>query len=332
MINPEILAFFEFVFERQRIWHKRFVLEDHPPWTEDPILQKMFFCNVYRQLDKGTQYLMKETTGMERHNSMANLLFNVVAYRFFNTPNFFQLIGGRLDVNTFDYQRYADLLDKRIGQGQKIWNSAYTVSQSVFDHSVGKKGKHYQILKVLEHMTSPSYNISQVVANLTQVKDEVAFNEIRKIPLVGDFLAYEIFCDLSYIDLFPWTDNDFVNIGPGASTGITLIIGKQLEKLREVKYCKFLRDVQPIYFAHLAQKGKEFEKVMHMQFNVPQANYFLSLRNTEHSICEFRKYLRLKSGQGRKRYYKKGLAHALLNRKESTKNSLSPQPQGVQNE
>jgi hypothetical protein len=90
-MNSRFLAeryseFLKYVVERQRIWHKRFVLKEPFPWTKDPILQKFHFCNNYRELDKGTVYLINELTPYQ--NDRRKVLFNVVAYRFFNCYGF----------------------------------------------------------------------------------------------------------------------------------------------------------------------------------------------------------------------------------------------------
>jgi hypothetical protein len=42
-----------FVRERHNIYLRRKAGKPKP-WTEDPILQRNYFCNVYRELDKTT--------------------------------------------------------------------------------------------------------------------------------------------------------------------------------------------------------------------------------------------------------------------------------------
>lgn len=31
--------------------------EQQPPWTKDPILRQYKFCNIYRELDRGTRWI-----------------------------------------------------------------------------------------------------------------------------------------------------------------------------------------------------------------------------------------------------------------------------------
>lgn len=52
--------FFYFIYGRQLIWHKRFILNENFPWSSDKILQKYKILNVYRELDKGTGYIINK--------------------------------------------------------------------------------------------------------------------------------------------------------------------------------------------------------------------------------------------------------------------------------
>jgi len=135
-----------------------------------------------------------------------------------------------------------------------------------------------------------------------------------RIPYVGTFLGYEIWTDLTYFNFFKqgWSDNDFVNLGPGAIWGLALMSGleKPQKELREgykglgVELTKWLRDTQEYWFNKLYEEGliePKWEEIAYKEAfsNTP----YLSLRNIEHSLCEFRKYWRLKQGKGKKRKF-----------------------------
>ena len=47
---------FLYAYERQSSWHRR-NNESNPIWSKSPIFQSYSFCNVYRELDRGTTYL-----------------------------------------------------------------------------------------------------------------------------------------------------------------------------------------------------------------------------------------------------------------------------------
>lgn len=78
-MEERIRAFFEFVFDRQQVWHRRSRLCLPAPWSDDDILRNYRFCNVYRELDGGTQAIVKY---LKPDISPEQKLFNIVAYRF----------------------------------------------------------------------------------------------------------------------------------------------------------------------------------------------------------------------------------------------------------
>ena len=69
--------FWEFVAERQNIWHKKEVLKLAPPWTKDEVLKKWKFTNVYRKNDKGTIFLQNEIINKYRLEPSSDMIFNI---------------------------------------------------------------------------------------------------------------------------------------------------------------------------------------------------------------------------------------------------------------
>ena len=126
---------------------------------------------------------------------------------------------------------------------------------------------------------------------------------IKKIPSVGNFLAYEIWVDLTYFNFFKsfWTDDDFVNIGPGAKWGLELIYNKKLNNKEQIEKIYDLYNIQKFYLDEIQKENYTWKNICYNKCfsNSP----YLSIRNIEHSLCEFRKYLRLKMGLGKRRYY-----------------------------
>ena len=58
-----VCEFFMFCFERQRIWYKKKSFMPRP-WTEDELLHSKNFCNLFRELDSGTQYLHRHIVAL----------------------------------------------------------------------------------------------------------------------------------------------------------------------------------------------------------------------------------------------------------------------------
>lgn len=95
------------------------------PWTNDRILKKYRFCNNYRELDKGTIYLIEKIKFIK--NDRRKVLFNVVAYKFFNIYGFFEKIGGLLDPTNYNPYIFIKILNKLITKREDIYNPAYVV-------------------------------------------------------------------------------------------------------------------------------------------------------------------------------------------------------------
>ena len=281
MNKDKLKEFFDFVQERQSIWHKRFKMKEKPPWTNDLVLSKYKFCNIFRQLDKCTIYLEKQIlTNPDLTDEMK--FFNTVVHRFFNMPYTFEFIfeGWFRSFKDFNFKKLEKHLDSVIKHGEKIWNDAYTINQmGTKDINYRKKDKHIQVLfsleKVIKMLKNGYFN-----RILEASSPEESFQYLNEIPQVGPFLAYELFCDLSYTDFFPWTDNDFVNIGPGAIDGAKILLEKEKVSTQEaVDLCYLLRNVQ-----HKFLKGgwKDIRPDI--------KNGYMTLRTVEHTMCEYRKY------------------------------------------
>ena len=57
--EPYLRLFFETMYERQLIWKRRFIDKKERPWTDNKIFQESKFTNVYRELDRNSQWQIK---------------------------------------------------------------------------------------------------------------------------------------------------------------------------------------------------------------------------------------------------------------------------------
>lgn len=276
--------FFDFVYRRQLIWYKRFMLKQRPPWTKDEVLQTFKIINVYRELDRCTLYLINTLKGVRDREK---LLLNIIFYRFFNVDNLYEKLG----VASFSRINSEALIKKFDGikkEGKPIFSNAYLISS-------GTKGKEKHI-EIIEHLEK--LNLQHLINAIDHAKTpEESFKVLLDIPLVGPFLACEIWTDLTYFNFFQqkWDDNDFVNIGPGAKWGLEIIYGEKLTKKELREKLEHLYEIQK---NHL---GDFWKKVAYK--NAFSHYPYLSITNIEGALCEFRKYWRLKKGLGKRRYF-----------------------------
>ncbi len=291
---PTELDFFQFVYKRHLIWYKRFMLKQEAPWTDDPVLKTYKIINMYRELDKCTIYIIDQ---LKNSKDRRTILLNIIFYRFFNLMNLYE----DLEIKPFpslDKSLKKELITKfnELRKTRPIFNNAYLIS------SGGKGIKHEHILNNISRidldLLIKSIDVSQT--------PEESFSHFVKLPMVGPFLACEMWTDLTYFNWFKqkWTDNDFVNIGPGAKWGLEILYGKLSKKqLNERLY--YLYKLQEEILPTIHQTVNEELSWEEIAYKQAYSNHpFLSITNIEGALCEFRKYWRLKEGKGKKRYFK----------------------------
>ena len=280
-----IKEFFDFILERQSIWHKRFILKKEPPWTGDAVLMKYKIINVYRELDKGTIYIIKRLAGIKDRKK---LLLNIIFYRFFNQYGLYE----NLEIKPFEKlpkEKILSSLEMAKAEGKPIFSNAYLISSGTRG-----KAKHLSVLEAIESIDAEKITLD--IDNSKSPKESLEI--LMQIPMIGPFLACEIWTDLTYFGFFKkaWTDNDFVNIGPGAKWGLEIIFEKRMSKKEQEEKLSLLYNLQYKYLNNDLWKNLAYKNAF--------SNYpFLSITNIESSLCEFRKYWRLRSGKGKRRIF-----------------------------
>ena len=303
MEQEKVLKFFEFIYDRQLIWYKKEKLKLPAPWTDDPILSTYKFCNMYRELDRGTQYILKMIS--DPSISLENKIFNIYCYRFFNKDKLFEeFFDGYLNVETFDFSKYETLLDSKLNSGLKIYSDAYTTCQIPFNENYRKSNKHIQVLLKLKHLRNLILYENFIGRFLAGKSPMEQISVLQEIKTVGDFLAGQIYLDITYTKAIPFSGDDFIIIGPGCAEGIQLLY-PELPKKKYSEFMHHLRNHENYYFNELKLKtNKDWHQIKYTSLYQKTDN--ISLMNYQHSCCEYRKYLNLMNPNrnGRKRYYR----------------------------
>lgn len=300
-MKPELGDFFEFIFERQSIWHKKMVEKLYSPWSEDEILNTYRFCNVYRELDGGTIAINKYL--QEKNISPEMKLFNIVAYRFFNRRDTIEvLFVGLLNPQDFAVKSYEKRFDDEKKRGS-IFSNAYLVSSHPYNSNYRPKDKHVQILLMLDDLKD---NLSKIIKELQSSSPDEGLKIIEKnIKMAGPFLSGQILLDVTYAgDIVNYTSNDFLIVGPGAHWGLNILFDKKLSKIEANEKCRYLYSIQQEAFANLLKNKNKNWKNVNWKNEQYCGGEYLSLHDIQNSLCEFRKYWRLKADEkSKKRYY-----------------------------
>lgn len=264
--NGSVEGFFAWIVERQNIYNKR-AAGEAPPWTDDKIMQKYFFTNVFREQDKVTVWIDKNWR--RDTDNPGNIIFAMAVARFFNYIPTLEYIGYTHDWEVTK-RRLAELDEGNVkGEGnyaRKIFSEAYLIAGT----DLKGKSKVRGVIDRLDFIWRDRAKLSKLITGTTL---EGAWKVLLQYPGIGPFIAYEIVTDLRHTkilkdapDIMTWA-----NPGPGAKRGLQRIYPHVGNTVHQILLMREL----------LNESGMYVEDALEM-------------RDIEHSLCEMDKYLRIK--------------------------------------
>ena len=242
------------------------------PWSNDPVFQETYFCNVHRENDKVTKWIRQNYN----HSHMNMPEFNMIVARLVNKPSSLRDMHWPFDDwSELEYNIFKDVM------GQKgSWGSAYIVSTN------GRSmPKHEYIAELL---TAASNALPGLAYGVTC---QSYFKALQGITGLASFMSAQVVADLKNTPMHPlktasdwWT---FVAPGPGSLRGMAWI-----ENENEPK-------VSPARFHQLMPWLRDYVDTM-LHAEVPR----FSNQDLQNCLCEFDKYCRVfyKTGRSKRRY------------------------------
>lgn len=276
-------AFWTFVAERHWIWHRRVVQQVPPPWTRDAVLQTRRFTNVYRELDRQSRWLITHIAQGTR-SAPEKKLYATVVFRLFNRyETFTTLKWGVPWPDRWVGRAVAATRESALRQLHAAGVNPFTSAYVVFS---GKGVEPDRIRYYLRVWAWWDREYRRVWERITVAPSLKAVHRVlQEIPGIGPFLAYELCCDLMYGKVIPFSEEDWVHVGPGARLGLRLLFPSATTRQYPAKIQE-LRDEQ------VRRLPKDFPYYQGRR---------LTLRNIEHSLCEYAKYWKMSIGQGKRR-------------------------------
>jgi hypothetical protein len=267
-------SFWNFALERQAIWHRRFVQGLPRPWTLDPVLDRNKFTNVHRELDYGTQVLLKNLKDHASAQATEKVL-NVFLYRAYNAPDvpWVSSVSEALGIATGRNVRWR-------GGEKRMFGDAWMIT-----------GGHL----------SPAERVTQAIgawdtAKIAQIAGEASslqnvFAAVKRESFFGSMVGWQVTLDLTYV-FTQLSDDEWIpkppvltgnphHNKPPAQHGPLAAITFISTELAPVEVIKYLREHQP---------REAWSKVA--WFQKPE----LTLADVEHTLCEFHKYRMMSSG------------------------------------
>jgi hypothetical protein len=284
--------FLYWITERHAVHVKRTAGEPRP-WTDDTVLQNYFFTNPYRENDKTTVWFRENIR--ERLRNEPEVLMATVIFRWFNLIETGRVLldedspeGVQRDL-TVDWD--PDVATERLtAQWDDGKNPVFTGAYMI------KAGNGERGCKIPNVCTS--------IQRLWEDKDrlvEMCYHDCRlralweiliEYPNLGGFMAYEIVCDLRYTYLLEdATDVDtWANPGPGALRGLLRLEGKAIPMRSEGKVKRQVNVSMPL--------ERMVDLLQICRARLPKDMPRFELREVEHSLCEWDKYERARTGEG----------------------------------
>ena len=274
--------FLYWIKERHNIYKKK-EKRKPKPWTDDEVLQEYFFTNPYRENDKVTKWFRKNVR--EPMEGKDSILFATIAFRWFNKPH----PTGRLMLRHNLLTKWNEKKAVRLINEAKVDGPVFTGAYMI------KAGNGPPGCKVPNVCSSITTVWDQRKRLVKVCKDDcrlqALWKELTGIRFLGGFMAYEIVTDLRHTHLLEdATDIDtWANVGPGAKRGMNRILGLE----------------PPNLSTPLENWEEDSQRLLRLVNRKLKSIPRFEMREIEHSLCEFDKYERARTGSGKmKRKYK----------------------------
>ncbi len=263
----------DFAHERLSIWQKK--ISNAPmPYTNDPILQRYRFCNVFREFDKQT--IAIHTTLNPLRDDFPLWLLNMFYCRMVARPETIESVG----LLSFDPEKNRELYDRLMASSRPRYGTPYVFPVSTIQKSSTPNRERF----ICEYLPSIMQKIAGEIESWRAMS--VLGGVKRTLPVFGfnlEFLWTEVLIDIAYqypdrIDLFA-----AFPIGPGSIPTMQMINGAA-------------------DFVDLAMRLRSIP--FETGITIDGVPLRLSVENWEGIGCEFRKYTNLRAGNGRKRIYR----------------------------
>lgn len=342
-------AFFAFARERHSIYLRRQAGQARP-WTTDPILQKYSFTNVFRELDRTTVWWRAVSDTMR---DKPEVLLATVLFRWFN-----RISTGEAIFNPDPLVQQTSMHSTYPTPWRHYWKTGETfdLRNSIVAHNprgpfvtgsyiiLGQQGMskldgvlaclHDFYVGVYEWddqqpesstVALSTYSSWKEVADFLLVnRGEVSLEQVwrwlRRVPYLGDFMAYEVVTDLRHTALLDRAPDimTWANPGPGAARGLARVYGREISgrKIQRPSKGQLVQEMRDLLA--LSQSSEYWPRWQKNKYNVVgyhddvvglqqrDAWPALEMRDIEHTLCEFDKYRRAQTGEGRPRGTYKG--------------------------
>lgn len=336
LLPDRLDEFFAFARERHAV-HLRRAAGRPWPWTDDPILQRYRFTNIFREKDRTTVWFRENVRDPLRDDPA--VLLATVLFRWFNRTATGEAIFRQLMVpqDAYDDAQFTawdhflkhgntEVLRAAIksycGKGPYV-TGAYVI--------LGQQGmsKLDGVLKCVGDFWKTEYDFGEglvldwrdMAHMLMDAKPgsyslRCVWDWLRKVPYLGGFMAYEIVSDLRWTGLLSGAPdiNTWANPGPGAARGLGrlrgsewVVPGRAFKPVPKQQMLEEMRGIlalsrKPEYWPQARARKSLIYKGYEIDESLGRTTQHWpawEMREVEHALCESDKLQRLRKGEGR---------------------------------
>lgn len=209
--------FLHFIRERHHIYENRAAGVSYV--TDDDVLRTYRFCNVFRFLDRGSQWIIEQLNDPEyglQLSKVETIMFCTL-YRRTNNAEAWQTIKDEYHLPRWDEFVSGEYLNHMMEINQRVHfcnNRVYNVGNNAIKGIPLLEGTYQKIL-----------DSGQMIERSEISNRESVFEDLLSISGVHFFISQQITTDIGYSQYGSeeW-ENDGVSIGPGSRRGIERLL------------------------------------------------------------------------------------------------------------
>lgn len=293
--EERLKLYIHYIVERQEVLKKRQQGQPYP-WTNDEIIKNNSFTNNHRFNDRYSIYVLNNIIN-DNNTTLADRIYKSLLSRIYNSEGFCKLvnISNPSFWNEEVVRENVEKLENPEVKDGAIYTKAYRIIQPKVCYKELYPNNHHKAHALLYVNDLRKRYGEKIVDLFMSFTAKQCYEWIRKtVRGAGDFIAYQMFCDISYFKEMPFSDRLFVVSGPGCTRGFTYLYkdwnGLNAEELLWWHRNHFEEELKKAY-------GFGYDKLFD---NEPVENRYFDLQECENSGCEFSKYIQIMEGRQKK--------------------------------
>lgn len=298
-------AFLGFISERYKVHIRKDVDMLKPPYTDNPILKEYKFTNIRREHDRETKWLIKHITSNPDVN-YSNKLLNCILFRLFNKHETSELIHQPIGFKKFHQNPniYKKVLENAKSSGKILYTGAFFttgmrqgVQATLAEAGLPAEFSGNDLLLFVDYLNQDG--IVNKIKSASNPKE--VFNILCSYKGLGSFLAYQVFVDFTYIENFPFSENEFTVAGPGCKKGLNYLFTNKC-KMSDEECLFWLRDNwKKLKEINESNGYNSWFNPKDLMTDLPKYDRVMNVMSLENCFCEFSKYWRALTNTGRPR-------------------------------